>query len=210
MPPLPEIPHRMSRSNQLLGFAAGHLSNGGKKRYLLEAESTTGFVAWKLADGTILVSGTTHVSIKPTRSVSFWACAGYRDTTPAGKIVLFDCHDNALTKLDVRGLTGLEFLDCSNNRLSKLPLDGLTELEALDADNNHLTSLAVRHLHALRVLNCAGNRLTRLDLSGMSGLQILDCSGNPIKTLKLDGCDSLQEDAARNSRSATTSFRIPR
>jgi hypothetical protein len=107
----------------------GFLSNGGAQRYLLEAESTTGFVAWQITDGTILISEAKQVSLKSSQSVSFWSCAGYTDTTPAGKITFFDCHDNSLTQLDVRALAGLEFLDCSFNQLSRLPLDGLTELE---------------------------------------------------------------------------------
>lgn len=41
----------------------GYLSNGGVQRYLLEAESTTGFVAFKVANGTTLVSDTMQVSI---------------------------------------------------------------------------------------------------------------------------------------------------
>ena len=171
----------------------GYLFNAGVQRYMLEAESTTGFVAFKTADGTTLVSNAMQVTIAVSRSISFWPCAGFKDTTPAGQIISFDCHGNTLTHLEVRALTGLEYLDCSFNQLTELPLDGLTELQGLDADNNQLTALDVRGLDALRVLNCANNRLKKLDLSGLDGLQILDCSDNQLVSLKIDGCDALQD-----------------
>lgn len=175
------------------GHQIGHLSNGGIERYLLEAESTTGFVAWKLADGTILVSEATQVSLKSSPSLSFWACAGYRDTTPAGRIISFDGHGNSLTHLDVRALSGLEYLDCSYNRLRELSLDGLTALEVLDSEHNRLTSLNVRNLKNLRLLNCASNRLATLDLSGLDQLEVLECAQNPLVTVNTAGCTSLQD-----------------
>jgi Leucine-rich repeat (LRR) protein len=176
-----------------LSPGVGFLSNGGKRRYLLEAESSTGFVAWKTADSTILVSAAMQDSIKATPFLTFWSCAGYHDTTPAGRITALDCHGNALTSLNARGLSKLEYLDCSFNELKNLPLDGLTELEGLDADHNRLTTLAVRHLKSLRVLYCAANRLKRLDLSGLSRLQILQCDGNPLQAVNLEDCP-LQEE----------------
>ena len=175
------------------GQACGYVANNGVKRYLLEAESTTGFVAWKAADGTVLINAAMEVSLPAQESFSFWPCVGYQDTTPAGRIISFDCHGNALTHLDVRNLAGLEYLDGSFNQLQELPLDGLTELECLDVDNNQLVNLDVCGLGALRVLNCAGNRLRSLDLSGLNNLQILDCSDNQITALRLDGCKLLPD-----------------
>jgi len=189
MEPVPDpIASRMA-AGQIVGF----ISNGGAQRYLLEAESTTGFVAWKMADGTILISEAMQVSLAASASIAFWPCAGFQDTTPAGRILSFDCHGNAVTNLDVRGLTGLEYLDCSFNQLRELSLDGLTDLEALDVDNNRLVNLEVRGLPALRVLNCAGNRLRRLAVTGLCQLQILDFTHNPIVAFGHDGCTLLQD-----------------
>jgi Leucine-rich repeat (LRR) protein len=171
----------------------GIISNAGTQRYLLEAESTTGFVAWKIADGTILISEAMQVSLAASESIEFWPCVGYQDTSRAGRIMSFDCHGNAVTNLDVRGLTGLEYLDCCFNQLRELTLDGLTKLEALDVDNNQLANLNVRGLQALRVLNCAHNRLRNFDVSGLASLRILDCSDNPIQVFRHDGCTSLQD-----------------
>jgi hypothetical protein len=89
----------------------GCFGNNGKRRYMVEAESTSGVVAWQLDDGTILVGEALQLSIRACASIRFWACAGYQDTRPCGKIVAFDCHDNALTHLDVRALSSLQFLD---------------------------------------------------------------------------------------------------
>ena len=175
------------------GYPIGFLSNGDVERYLLEAESTTGFVAWKLADGTILVSESTAVSLKSSPSLMFWPCAAYRDTTPAGRIRRFYCHGNSLTHLDVRALSGLEYLDCSFNQLTALDLHGLIDLEALDVENNNLTNLEVRHLRNLRLLNCASNFLKNLDLSGMDTLEVLEKDNNPLHSIKIDGCTSLRD-----------------
>ena len=166
--------------------AIGFASNGGTKRYLIEAESTTGFVAWRLDDGTILVNPAETVDLPASPSLAFWPCAGYQDTTPSGDIISLDCHANQLARLDVRRLKALRFLDCCYNRLTELDLTGLTDLEVLDADNNQLTALDVRHLSALRILNCASNRLTKLDLSCLASLEVLDCSNNQIPILKLN------------------------
>ncbi len=179
-------------SFQLLG-PIGFIVHGGSQRYLLEARSTTGFVAWRLGDGTILVSMAEQVSIAASPMLSFWACAGYQDTTPAGRILSFDCHDNGLVLVDVRKLTGLEYLDCSCNKLRELSLEGLTHLQALDADRNQLTHLEVRHLRSLRVLHCAHNKLNMLDVSGLGALQVLDCSHNPLQSLNIDGCGALKD-----------------
>jgi len=68
----------------------GYLSNGGTQRYLIEAESTTGFIAWKLADGTVLISTAKEISIKPSPFLSFWPCAGQTDSAQDGEITFFD------------------------------------------------------------------------------------------------------------------------
>lgn len=175
------------------GAPIGYASNGGVRRYLIEAESTTGFVAFKTADQTTLVSNAEQVSIACTPALAFWACASYTDPTPSGHITSLDIHGNSLLRLDIKPLTALKYLDCSYNQLTELSVDGLTELQALEANNNRLDRLDVRSLKTLRVLNCANNRLTELNLSGLDALQILDCSGNPLARLNLDGCTAMQD-----------------
>lgn len=175
------------------GGACGYLSNGGVCRYLLDVESTTGYMAWEIAGGPLLISNSQQVSLPLAPSVTFWSCSSYSDSTPTGRVRSFDCHGNQLTHLDVRTLTGLEFLDCSFNLLRRLEVAGLTLLQVLDADNNLLEQLQLRTLTSLRVLNCASNRLTVLDLQDMATLQVLDCSDNPLEPLDLAGCTSLKD-----------------
>jgi hypothetical protein len=171
----------------------GRVSNNGTERYLLEANSSTGYVAWKTADGTILVSEAAQVSLRAGPSIEFWSCAGYQDTMQEGNITAFDCHGCGLTQVDVTGLVYLEKLDCSFNRLRKLNLTGLRELQVLDVEGNQLAALGVGDLSALRVFNCAANRLTKLDLSGLGALQVVDCSNNRLKLIRHTGCSSLMD-----------------
>jgi hypothetical protein len=159
----------------------GYLSNGGTQRHLIEAESTTGFTAWKLTDGTVLICAAQEISIQPSPFITFWSCASQTDPTPAGEITLLDCHDNGLTVVDVRGLTTLKLLDCCHNRLTELDVSPLAGLEVLTVDHNQLTTLDVRNLKFLRVLNCSSNRIEQLDLAGLPNLQVSDTSKNPLK-----------------------------
>ena len=171
----------------------GRVFSDSEERYLMEASSTTGFVAWRMADGTILVSESVEVSLRASTSVEFWACAGYQDTTPAGEITAFDCHGCGLTRVDVMALTALESLDCGFNRLTELNLAGLRCLQVLDVEGNRLASLGVGDLSSLRILNCANNRLTTLDLSSLTALQVVDCSINKLQMVRKEGCDSLRD-----------------
>lgn len=171
--------------------AVGRLFSDGVERYLLEAGSTSGYTAWKMADGTILISEAMQVSIPAGPSVNFWACAGYQDTTPSGYIKTFDCHGCGLTRVDVTELISLEYLDCSFNRLTELNLAGLRALQGLDVEGNQLERLVVRDLPSLRMINCASNWLTELDLTGLSALRVVDCSKNQITHVRRQGCPFL-------------------
>jgi hypothetical protein len=108
---------------------------------MFEAESTTGFVAFQLADGTTLVSAASQVFIQASRPLRFWSCAGYEDTTPDGNIIPFDCHGTGLTHLEETAFASLEYLDCSFNRLTTLDVSGLDLLQILDYSGNPIVSL---------------------------------------------------------------------
>ena len=170
--------------------SVGYLSNGGIQRYHVEADSSTGYVAWRLPDGTTLVSAAPAMFIQAVTAIAFWACAGMQDTTPVGSILSFDCHGNALSMLDVLALRDLEFLDCSYNALTHLPLSGLNNLQALDADYNCLSELDASSLAELRVVNCRGNPLKLLNLPVSHELEILDYSDSPSR-IRVAGPNSL-------------------
>lgn len=159
------------------------LANRGQDRYLLEVQSTTGYVAWQTAEGARLVSQAEQVSIARSRLVRFWPCAGFKDTSYAGQIISVDCHGNSLIMLDVSALTDLQYLDCSYNRLDDLDLCNNRQLQAINAEHNRLEELAVKHLSGLRLLNCSQNRLRELDLEGLKSLEVLDVQGNPLHRL---------------------------
>lgn len=166
-----------------IDYPAGFVSNDGAEPYQLEAESTTRFVAWKLAEGEIVVSSATLMEIRPTQFVQFWSCAGFMDTTPAGDILLFDCHGCGITRLEVRALTKLEFLDASFNRLTEVQVRGMPELQGLDVEGNQIETLDLRDLPRLAVFKCASNRLKSLDVSHLH-LKVFEHDGNPLVSLK--------------------------
>ena len=173
--------------------ATGYICNEGTQRYLLEAESTSGYTCWRLADGTNLISESIQVSLPASEFVDFWPCAGYQDMSPAGRITSFDCHGNGIIVFCPERLCGLEYLDCSYNLIRDLTLDGLTELQSLNVSNNQLRNLKVRGLKSLRMLNCSDDHLWDLDVSGLEALEILDASGNLLDTFLHDGCTSLRD-----------------
>ena len=88
------------------------------------------------------------------------------------------CSYNALTSLDVSGLTALTYLRCSNNYLTSLDVSGATALTTLLCQENQLRSLDVSGATALTTLDCYNNQLTSLDVSGMTALTTLYCSNN--------------------------------
>ncbi len=51
-------------------------------------------------------------------------------------ITYLDCSDNALTELDLTGMSKLKYLDCSGNRLTELDLMHQVALETMDATGN--------------------------------------------------------------------------
>lgn len=71
----PHIPDPSGLPGQDIGF----VSYGGLGRYNLVAESTIGFVAWKLPDGAVLGSEAAQVSLAASECIRFWACADYED-----------------------------------------------------------------------------------------------------------------------------------
>ena len=86
-------------------------------------------------------------------------------------------------KLDVSGLTALEYLSCYWNKLSSLDVSGLTALKSLRCYGNQLSSLDVSKNTALESLNCGNNQLSSLDVSGLTALEELDCGSNQLSSL---------------------------
>ena len=91
---------------------------------------------------------------------------------------ILDCYWNALTSLDMSGLTSLTSLNCGNNRLTSLDVSQNTSLTSLNCGSNDLTSLDVSGLTSLTSLICSDCGLTSLDVSGLTALTSLSCTGS--------------------------------
>lgn len=72
----------------------------------------------------------------------------------------------------------LEYLDCSDNALTTLDLKGLSRLSYLDCSGNELTSLDLSSQSALVYLDCSDNDILILDIVHLLGLQTFDSRGN--------------------------------
>ncbi|MBR6219267.1 MAG: leucine-rich repeat domain-containing protein [Clostridia bacterium] len=109
------------------------------------------------------------------------------------RLTSLNCSYNALTELDVSGLSRLEYLDCSGNKLSALDVGKLKRLKTLRCLNNKLTKLNVSKNIGLESLNCWNNQLNALDLSMLGALKTLGCGGNKINSLDLTKNGKLKE-----------------
>ncbi len=75
------------------------------------------------------------------------------------------CRDNdALTSIDIYGLSSLKYLNCSNNQLQALDLSTNTFIENLYCQNNRLESLDLSKNVHLAFLKVNDNQLESLDL----------------------------------------------
>lgn len=111
----------------------------------------------------------------------------------AVKLNKIDCSDNALTELDVSGMTELRMLKASNNRLRQLKIGGCRNLYGLSVENNLLASLHCPGLDELKYLTLSKNELISIDVTGCNALTNFDCRGNRLSELFLNSCTSLTD-----------------
>ena len=110
------------------------------------------------------------------------------------KLTTLDCYDNAtLTSLDASGLSSLETLKCNNCALTSLNVSGLSKLTRLDCFFNKLASLDVSDLSSLETLQCTVCALTSLNVSGLTTLQKLQCDNNYLTSLDVSALSSLTQ-----------------
>ena len=97
-------------------------------------------------------------------------------TWRAGRLVEVNWQGSSVCdKLDVSGLTALEYLNCGGNQLSSLDVSKNTALKSLVCYDNQLSSLDVSGLTALETLHCYKNQLSSLDVSKNTALEVLSC-----------------------------------
>jgi hypothetical protein len=134
--------------------------NGSAQDYRCFVATSTGHFALENAAGEVFTSRAGFAQdIPASEAVALWSCAGSSDPRPAGDITALDCHDLALTLLDVRGLASLTALDCSWNQLTELDLSGLASLEYLYAKGNPLAALNLSPSPCLKFVGYASRYL---------------------------------------------------
>jgi len=99
-----------------------------------------------------------------------------------------------IEQLDLRHLSGLEFLSISSQKqaLKKIQLPLSSYLTEIDLSNNQLKSITLPTLPKLKKLNLLGNNLTEFRLPAQPELKQLRLTGNPLKHTKLSGQPNLE------------------
>lgn len=114
-------------------------------------------------------------------------------------MMIMQCVGNKLTKLDVSGLTELDYLYCNNNQLTGLMLNNNAKLRILQCSGNQISTLNLSGLSLLYEFSCGSNRLTALNLTGLTALHYLFCAGNVISELDLRTNTSLNTAHCQNN-----------
>lgn len=134
--------------------------NGAAQDYRCFVATSTGHFAFEDSNGIFYVRRANVPQIIPaSQAIALWSCAGPSAPMPDGDITALDCHDLALTLLDVRGLSALKTLDCSKNQLTELDLTGLTSLENLYCEQNPMVALDLTPCHSLAFVGHISRRL---------------------------------------------------
>ena len=108
------------------------------------------------------------------------------------KLTTLECYDNAtLTSLDASGLSSLETLRCNNCALTSLNVSGLSKLTRLDCFYNKLASLDVSDLSSLTNLDCSYNKISSADLRANTKLTKVNLAMNTLTSLRLEGCTAV-------------------
>lgn len=104
---------------------------------------------------------------------------------------------NAITELDVSGLTKLEDLAVANNQLTEINVAANRELTSLSIANNNISKLNLSNNTKLLSLNVSNTKLTKLDVSKMAGLRTLNCDSLRINRLDVGGLKWIQTLSAK-------------
>jgi len=108
--------------------------------------------------------------------------------------------NNALTNLQISGLSYLEVIHVANNNLTALSINNLSSLQNLTIANNQLTNFSVTNTPNLQTLSCSGNQLVSVDISNFPNLMTLESNNNLITTLILSNNSNLLNISATNNK----------
>lgn len=93
--------------------------------------------------------------------------------------------NNALTEINVAGLSQLEILKVDNNKLNVLDCSGNNKLQSLSVNNNLLTQLDVSENHDLWSLEVSQNHLAEINVSNNPELTDLMLGNNELSAIDL-------------------------
>lgn len=105
-------------------------------------------------------------------------------------LVGLNCSNNAISDLNLTGLSHLQIFDCSNNFISNLNLTGVTNLNWLICSNNLLTTLNGIS-ETVTLLRFDHNRLTSFNATDLVSLLEIDCSYNRLASFSITGSPAL-------------------
>ncbi|WP_449386693.1 DUF7619 domain-containing protein [Chryseobacterium lineare] len=114
---------------------------------------------------------------------------------------------NMITDLTgINEFTNLVLLNASSNALTNLQITGLSYLQSLSVRNNSLTYLSVSNLNSIHTLDIVNNQLESIDISGLPNLVTLECNNNLLTTIILNNNNSLLNIQAANNKLTTVAF----
>jgi hypothetical protein len=185
----------------------------GTYTYIPDSNFEQALIDLTLDSGTIdhfvLTSNISGVTLLDLHGKNIASLEGINDFI---NLKYLDCANNALTSLNISGLTNLlelvtnnnlissldvslspdlYHLDCEKNQISSLNISGLTNLETLIVWDNNLTSIDVSNNPELSYLDCDDNDFTAINVSGLTQLNQFYCSGNQLTSLDVRGLTNL-------------------
>jgi len=185
------------------------------KAKLLSANTTNG-IASNGANQNIVIdtNGDNEIQISEALNVSKLFIPGQAGNMIADltginqftNLTSLSAFNNALTNLQISGLSNLQVIHVANNNLTALSVNNLNSLQNLTVTNNQLTNFSITNTPNLQTLSCSGNQLISVDISNFPNLITLECNNNLITTLVLNNNNNLANISASNNQLTTIPF----
>ncbi|WP_345990224.1 T9SS type A sorting domain-containing protein [Chryseobacterium sp. Chry.R1] len=121
-------------------------------------------------------------------------------------LTALSAFNNALTNLQITGLSNLTLIHVANNNLTNVSFDNLNSLQTLSIANNQLSGFSITNSPNLQSLSCSGNQLVSVDISNFPNLVTLECNNNLITTLILNNNNNLTNIVASHNKLVTIPF----
>jgi len=103
------------------------------------------------------------------------------------RLVIFNCNNNEIIELEIRGFEHLTYLNCSFNKIRSLIIDRtVSKLSELYCNNNELCYLDI-------IVENTNERYSDLYHNALSEIKILNCRNNNLRNLLLFNCHDLEE-----------------